>query len=486
VELHACRALPCAALPAGAPSHCGRVIYCGTYFGKSGFAVGGEDGKLKTYGLHRGARVAGEEAMLPSSVALKTLSAAHSWESRNSGILLGAGSRLTYAIWHWEEEGQSSEEDRAAARLVLLSSGLISPKHCQDHRMLCSAARATPYGFIVALCDSRGIVTLGSLDQGAGPSMGVCTGSGNGTLQGDSTGEAAVREPNVPHSKTIPALAVHEELDPCNGTPILSCCLLPVTQAAAQSGAPAARLQAVIGVFGASSGDVSIWQLAMPARAEMPVTCSRLLARYSAHSMGANALDAVWWVAPERRDCVQVLVCSGGDDQAITVASGELLLAPAGEHAAPRVSWSTALYAHRYTGAAGSSLEGLILRPPLTSAAAPSANTTTADFSLLSLSADQRVHRWLIQVDKHAELMIPSDGAVVHTTPIAECASAYGARALGGKSCGGAGEDGCAKAQVTLCWQSGCVANVGDPQGLARGTDYGRVAVVGQGVQEFE
>lgn len=120
---------------------------------------------------------------------------------------------------------------------------------------------------------------------------------------------------------------------------------------------------------------------------------------------------------------------------------------------------------------------------------------------MLTLSADQRVHSWHVHVMPSAPvLLVPAEAEGVQQTVVTESPSAYNSRIAGRKSSsrsktngadrggdrdGEDGGDGDAL-PFALRWRSGCVANVGDPQGLARGgAGSGRVAVLGQGVQEF-
>jgi len=101
-----------------------------------------------------------------------------------------------------------------------------------------------------------------------------------------------------------------------------------------------------------------------------------------------------------------------------------------------------------------------------------------------------------------AVLLVPAAAEEVQQTVVTESPNAYNSRSAGRKSssrsssknsgadrggdwdCGDGG-DGTAL-PFALRWRSGCVANVGDPQGLAcGGAGSGCVAVVGQGMQEF-
>ncbi len=510
VELHHYHAAPCRTLASA--SHCGRVLYGVSYFGpqRTGegrcMSVGGDDGRIKIYNHIQDALIATAryDTTLPLSLAVKCMSSAESWQAqrysgRTHGVLLGAGNRLTYSLWRW----LYADKPESTTGLALVASGSLAAQSSQDHRIMCSYVQALPLGYLIALGDSRGKVSLAFVHEDTvEPSYGMK----KNTLTQENiaaTGVDSNPGPSVPYHLTIPSLQVHEELDPSNGTPILSCtvCVVDLTtcgihipgnvQASASS-----KHCVTLGVFGASSGEVTMWELGLPTDGAVPhaktglsTVRSRLLARYSAHSMGANALDAVCWPiaaanqtsALNLAGSIRVLICSGGDDQALTVACGELSINPTTSSVC---GWSVPCQVHRFNGAAGASLEGVCLRRQRQSDSAAS----ECQVAMLTLSADQRVHFWSLKTNFSLCSSAENDVFGLEL-PVTESRSAYvSSPALSETT----------ERFVQLLWCSGQVTHVGDPQAMVcdaqfrggAGTEEEnvsscRVAVVGQGIEEF-
>ena len=437
VELKCVRSLPCISLNVSDVSHSGSVLYCGVYFGVSGLAVGGEDGRLRTYfRCDDGMLTFEQEATLPCAVSIKAVASAVSQNSPLQGMLLAGGSRLAYSIWQWKDQ---IDLDRSPA-LSLVSCGSIIPNAVQDHRILCAAIITLKSEYLVALCDSRGCVSLAQLAREQAPPLGVLKPQ---TVSSDKRLEKN-EAVSVPLRKTIATLLFHEELEPCKGSPLLSCKLL---LAKALNGDD----EFILGIFGSSSGEVSVWQLAGSGPVALSGVVgkeSRLLTRYSAHSIGTNALDAV--LSQTQEGGYQLLICSGGDDQAIAVSAGDLRMTSTGH-----LSWSRPLQAQRFDGAAGASLEGLNLR-----------KNGTDGYFMLTLSADQRVHQWSVDC---SHLSPPLDDVAIEAQSEASVLEPTNAYTGTGK--------------FTLKWVGGHMANVCDPQAMTLGSNS--IAVFGQGFQEF-
>ena len=421
------------AMRAAGTSHLGRVSYAGAYIGTH-LATGGEEGRLQLLGAvcpASGRRPLLQEAALPHFFSIKALASAGAGDGCR-GVLVGGGSRLGYSVWAWCE--------RTDLPLLLLAAGSVWPNAPQDHRILCAAVSKLPPtsgatdSFCIALCDSRGVAALSVVGCTQNENQ-ISTGSGEGAL---------------PHNKTIPALYFEEELEACAGAAVLDCKLIVAEGT-------------VLAVFGSTSGLVSVWQLG--GRFSALGGPSRLLASFQAHSMGANAVDA--FLAPNAAPgAVTLLVSSGGDDQAITLGCGVLTRAADGYFA-----WSTQFRTRHFSSATSSSVQGLRWTGRRDEG-------PEGGWGLVSLSADQRLHRWAVTASPEHwdELGTGEDTG-------SSCGATSGAATQYNISCPAYdAADGEGSAGLGLRWREGSVSNVGDPQALVLGE--GRVAVVGQGTQE--
>ena len=405
-------------------SHLGRVSYAGAYIGTH-LATGGEEGRLQLLGAAcptSGRRSLLQEAALPQFFSIKALASAEVRDG-SSGVLVGGGSRLSYSVWAWSD---------SKVPLSIVASGSVWPNAPQDHRILCAAAGRMTCNqsdsennrFCVALCDSRGIAALSIVSSS------------------EVESPAKRGEGVSPHSKTIPTLCFEEEFEACGGATILDCKLL---EAKATSG----RASATFGVFGATNGQVAIWWLG--GRFSKAGGPSRILAKFQAHSMGANAVDA--FLSPsEGADSFTLVVSSGGDDQAITLGCGVLVGSTTG------LTWSKPFRTQQFNSATSASVQGISWT---------GARTCDGGWGLVSLSADQRLHHWTATVIPETFENIPYGCDAI---AVGDTRSAYAA-------CGGSNLRG-----MDLRWVEGIVSNIGDPQGLVFGA--GKLAVVGQGTQE--
>jgi WD40 repeat protein len=391
----------------------GQVCYAGAYIG-SHLATGGEAGRLHLLGpIFNDDRPLLQEASLPHFLSIKTLSSIVIPGAGSRGFLVGGGSRLSYSVWYWRDSG---------IPLVLAASGSVWVNAPQDHRILCSAVEILDDKYCIALCDSRGKAALALHPcLKAEDSDGVLVDS-------DSAGS---NECPIPHIKTIPSLEFIE-LEVCKGFPVLTCKLLNTCNG-------------MLGVFGSTSGEVSIWKLG-PTFGGTDEQSYRL-ASINAHGMGANALDAYLTSSGH------LIVCSGGDDESLTLTCGVLN--------SDCTTWLSPLYVRRCYRAASTSLQGVSLI------------VSNGLYELITLSADQRVHRWYVKMygDEDESSWPEFDcqpGDIVDSV----CECAY--------------EDDCEDG-FGLKWIEGICSNIGDPQAMATGTGQskGRMAVIGQGTQEL-
>eukprot|EP01041_Mallomonas_annulata_P002280 gene2280-4437_t len=486
------------------------------------YAVGGgEEGQVRCFSLPHFALQ--QFSYMPSSVAVRAITVSQR-ERRSRGLVVAAGGRLSFAVWTFDGEylqnknqnnddpddhhqvmQQSSTSDVQMSNMGLgqhlylhdLYNGSTWRQATQDHRILC--AHCLPLNPHDDFNDN------GSDDYHL-------------LLLGDSRGKAvlSVINPSNHSSTSDPRAAVRITQEfVASESPLLCCQLLHIQSSSisvpeTKDGIDKYRkvscgCQYVLGVMGDTAGGVSVWLVAETNPNHIPSkgndsarmsTKSLHLTSYLAHTMGCNAVSVTYGDADEstsssmhrrgnnisgdirlrrRTSVVIVTICTGGDDQAITVCRGEsqsqsqYLITTHDEHSDKK---DETLYVISVEGSCGSAIKGVYL------------HQTLDRLWLLSVGYDARLSLWTVNdpTDKlqteEACSRSHNHSAVNSDDKEEEEGNNYG-RCLA-HSC---------DSNNVLTWCNGAVCNVGDVSGISasfRSSESDLVVVItGEGMQSF-
>lgn len=224
----------------------------------------------------------------------------------------------------------------------MICSGTILPNASQDHRILSISSyniecyKDNNVGHFIVFGDSRGIVTISEVNKAS--------------------------------------LKIFNDISiSSNGYPILSAKAITYNNNSTQC---------IIGSFGDTTGNVSILLLYYAFLNIERVTPFRLYT-YNAHSMGANTLDMI--LINTDAKMLKFKICSGGDDQSITVCNGLLSFDTSNTE-----SFKVSLDIHNVEvleGGSGSALKGLKLI---------NATNNLKDPLIISIGYDRRLSIWSI------------------------------------------------------------------------------------------
>jgi len=335
-----------------------------TGFEGSGFwlLVGGEEGNVKVFFATRSERgeltQAGrlkcslhQEVFMPHNASVKSLSVAYQENEKSTGIIIGGGGKLGYCVWTFNKD----KNENALQCKQLLSFGCEGTtwKHAtQDHRILTTSclylystttSHHTKSRYLISLSDSRGHVCVC-----------ICE-SEYANQEASSRTTFQILEDLVVSSS--PIVASDMQLVSCRLEDKITCQCDNKDKGEGQASNPTEEVRRLaFGVFGETSGTVSLWLLAGSSN---PIqegcqhnlsTGSLLLLSYEAHSMGANAVSfrmqrsfreqfskkerngeqdenfGEQEVTVSSEDRWEFIICSGGDDQAITLCKGFLCI----------------------------------------------------------------------------------------------------------------------------------------------------------------
>ncbi len=393
------------------------------------FVVGGEDGRVRLYRDD----LLQFETDLPHNAKIKALSFAHT--GPHGGILVAAGSRLSYSVWAWadvaeEEGGNRMPSSMPPLTLKAIQAGSVEPNSTQEHRILCTASLSMGNTLLFSLCDSRGYVY-----------------------------PLTVTTPSEVGKENHQTVQMHAPLRPFS-TPVLSCSL-----SAAPDGGH--HESTVIAAFGSSSGQVALWALSLSTSS----VSSWLLLELPMHSMGANGVAMSLTGLPGTRgdgntptSQWKAIVVSGGDDQAVCIASVILGRAESPEGSSRNLGDIVVMHSTlvRVQGVGGAALKGVCLWKESeeqeynshddngTLSDSFTAQDREEELVVVTLAADQRVQRW--RVLSHS---VKTNATI--SSPFTD--------------------------ESPLQWHSGLVTNITDPQNLAQGASRGKVLVAGEGAQ---
>lgn len=255
-------------------SSLGRVGYCASFLPLTNeiaerkqiqlLAVAGEDAIIKIF--HKDESSNGfnyfQDCQMPGNVQIRCVKSVESLDKPGSGVMLAAGGRLMFAIWHYDV----NEWDCEYSLIALTHSGCFSDssrsgksksmrtgKQChssggQDHRILsCDAvsldrdhfkthsdtSELLDATFVALFCDSRGIATLLVIHDSPREDL-------------RSTNVALDRFKILDQFLATPA-----------GSPLLSCVLIPIKR---DDGSGSSAVMHVA-ALGDSSGGITVWLL---------------------------------------------------------------------------------------------------------------------------------------------------------------------------------------------------------------------------------
>lgn len=332
----------------GTPS-LGRVGYCGVMMDArfereegSWIIVGGEEGSIKVLfapntkekSAHSAIQgtsdlILHQEVFMSQNASVKSLSVAFEdyqedethYKGRKSGrgIIIGGGGKLGYCVWTF------SLGNSAMHQLLSIGCEGTTWKHAtQDHRILstsCSflysnlVSNFVKSTYLITLSDSRGHVFLCRCE---------CD-YADYTSSVSRTNFQIIEEVIVGSS---PIVASDIQVVSCDG-------------GERSRDIDQHRVEYAFGVFGDTSGIVSLWFLPhssspegptkVPSPNDIPSTSLCILS-YEAHSMGSNAVSFRMRrcdqlkkkVEGEIKEEWEFFICSGGDDQAISLCKGVL------------------------------------------------------------------------------------------------------------------------------------------------------------------
>jgi hypothetical protein len=413
-------------------SSSGRVLYSCVFLGgasssSSGgggpglLAAGGEEGVVRLHSPAAGAGLpARQEVRLPGDCPVRTLSSCcgRGGAGGGRGALVAAGGRLSFALWLFDTPADTAsatttDTDRtdtdtdttapaprpppALAPVLQLGCAHEAPG-TQEHRVLSSACWYAP---------------------ASAPAEGEEGGEQEGyyVLLGDSRGCVRLFHYSTVHAhahthRHRPALVWEV---PVSEYPVLCCALLPFQPPlAALAEEDSADCPASFVCFGDTSGNVYVYSIAHRQRAGGEGEEGfRLLCRYRGHSMGANAADlrllppetgaeAGAGAGAEAGAGRRLLVLTGGDDQALCVATLRL------DAAAPPPRGATAgtgagveggvevggLAVSRMLDVIGSAVKGVRILQHRDSSSSDSSSSRYGSSSLACVGLDQRLGVW--------------------------------------------------------------------------------------------
>jgi WD40 repeat protein len=179
----------------GKVSYAGSIVAVETVHGLRSYAfIGGELGNLLVFEISNSHRNHPQmncsqpiqHVDMPSNVSVKALTSRASSRHPRTGLLLATGGRLRFAIWKYDFSSISDRYPKTSPSdsdsvLCQISTGSLWLKATQDHRALAAdiiTVRENIHedaeSFIIMICDSRGVISLGYLqlvDNDADDSM---------------------------------------------------------------------------------------------------------------------------------------------------------------------------------------------------------------------------------------------------------------------------------------------------------------------------
>ncbi len=386
--------------------HCflSRVGYCATIITRNSqkyIVIGGEEGLIKIVtGKTKDQKSKVLHSLsMPNGASSRTLANSYS-AACDTGILISGGSKLMYSIWLYHNG--IPDIGYLDNIFCCVASGTTWTKATQDHRILSISTVSLYNGlFLIFFCDSRGIVSINIFD---------------------------------PCDNTITS---KEELE-LDDHPVLCSNIILLKESDED-------IVAILGLFGDTSGNVFI---TLSGDRNGINGDSQLLFRYNAHTAGANAIcSTVQQIAPNQW---HLLLCSGGDDQAICVLSCIILMTG-------KNTYDIQLLAlHRYESLSGSAIKGVKFF---------SKNET---LFLCNVGYDRRLYFWSVQA--YVDYTLRSDiipfkcnGIDLPVTIVDK------------------------KDTLLMKWANGSIVNVADIGDMACDESLGSVdiAVVGEGIQTF-
>jgi WD40 repeat protein len=384
-------------------SYLSRVGYCVTIIARNGkkyIVTGGEEGLIKIFtGKKQNQKSKVLHSLtMPYGASSRTLANCYSAECK-VGVLISGGSKLMYSIWLYHNE--TSEIEFLDNIFCSVASGTTWVKATQDHRILSiSAISLYTSIFLIFFCDSRGIVSINTFDST------------------DST------------------MVSREELE-LDDHPVLCSDIILLKGSDLE-------IVSILGVFGDTSGNIFVTLSGDSGGCNGD---SKLLFRYNAHTAGANTVCST--VQRIASDKWHVVLCSGGDDQAVCVLSGVIFK--------NENNYEIQLLAlHRYEGTSGSAIKGVNF-------------FSKNDFLYLcNVGYDRRLYFWSLQAY--------TDGTLQSLAVTYSCDGIDIPVNIVNKN----------EADL-MKWVDGCVVNVADIGDMACDESQGSVdiAVVGEGVQTF-
>jgi hypothetical protein len=466
---------PGQALSALAVSGNGRISYgCAMFGGVEGgcFALGGLDGKIKVYQgtarFHRddekgastesGIPLLLQEVTLPRNAVVKCMTATSIRDGEGEeqeGIVVAAGSRLAYAVWVYTS-ASLTPLGIPFLPLHLAHSGSLSAQATQDHRILSVScyklhtvsvattethlegeegeAEQVEKGYGVILCDSRGIVTHTIASSAPRTPLGAVSAS-------KLTQEVY----------TLRSFYASE-----TENPVLSSDAVVID-----------RL--VLGVFGTSSGSLSVYVLSNEGHTSQDGDgddsskggAIKLLEFY-AHTVGTNCISAT--ALPTSSSMTyQLIIVSGGDDASVALTTFLVSVQPKsgkGEKDGDDptgMNICSQVHHCRIDSAAGSALKGcqVLYQRKMGAEGEEGAEEGNKEVRVLTLGADQRLQAWTVMAPflelptrTSNDKSTGNDGSRVVSTRLSSPFAA---------------DEG---SEDIITHISGIVANVGDPQGL--------------------
>jgi len=299
---------------------------------------------------------------LPTHVScVRAVSVSHHRTS-SSVLLVTCGAKLSTAFYLLEDQISSTEPADSEPKISLLCTNRLAKDVSMDHRM--NAARAVPLE--AATVDGSGF------SPGA-PLHLVLTGDSDGGLHLFIIGE----------SLDQPCATVSHMLS-TDSRPVLCIDIVRVSR------------HCLMACVGDTSGKISLWNLpgatsvtnSVPGRDYVEQLCGPLPTSpvhiFNAHQCGTNCISATLMIrSPGKGEAQHVLtICSGGDDEAISLWSGTIeATASGGEFC------STEHKVVRTNQASSSALKGIKL-----------VGSESSGYRLYTAGHDQRVALWGLKV----------------------------------------------------------------------------------------
>lgn len=272
-------------LQVGYPS-LGKVGYCtvilngvGILSNEKYILIGGEEGTVKVYRMlqqnSKNNFVFCEDLLMPFNAAVRCMDKLD--YNTDYGYVIAGGGRLTYSIWKYLYRSTAGLNN-----FSLVCCGTILPNASQDHRILSISSynididNESKQNHFIAFGDSRGIVTISNIEDSA-------------------------------------LDIINEVQISSNGYPVLSSKTI--------SNRDNSR-KFVVGAFGDTSGNISILLLYYSDMNDEKCIPPVRLYKYNGHSMGTNTVDMIFH--NDESDLLRFKICSGGDDQSITICNGTI------------------------------------------------------------------------------------------------------------------------------------------------------------------